>query len=142
MPVDLREEDVRGGHTIRDHVAKSPDYLLNEVRREQVETTKTRNFAEGLAEGSFTSLDSATRLVNSTLAQNRPLVDQVASGAVPVRRVDAQFDSVTGYQAYARTERSQPYIRDTFGVGVVIRHDPRSEKGFGVVSAFPLNINR
>jgi hypothetical protein len=112
------------------------------VRREQAEVIDKRRFADGLAVGSFTSLDSATRLVNSTLAQNRTIVDQVASGALPVKRVEAQFGSVTGYEAYAPTERSQPYMRDTYGVGVVIRHDPLSGKGFGVISAFPRNINR
>ena len=140
--VDLREEEARGGHTIREHVAKSENYLLNRVREWQVSATRKGDLAEGLAAGSFTSLDSATRLVNSTLAQNRTIVDQVASGALPATRVDAQFGSETGYQAYAPTERAQPYMRKTFGVGVVIRHDRRSERGFGIISAFPRNINR
>jgi hypothetical protein len=104
--------------------------------------TRKRDNASGLAVGSFSSLDSATRLVNSTLAQNEVLVGQVAHGTLPVKRVDAQFDSITGYEAYAPTERSQPSMRETFGVGVVIVHDPGSEKRFRILSAFPINRKR
>jgi hypothetical protein len=140
--VDLREEEARGGHTIKDHVAKSPDRLLDRVREEQLAATRKRDLGTGLAVGSFPSLESATRLVNSTLAQNQILVDQVARGTLPVKKADAEFDSATGYEAYAPTERSQPYMRETFGVSVVIGHDPRSEKRFRVISALPINKRR
>jgi hypothetical protein len=32
--------------------------------------------------------------------------------------------------------------RETFGVGVVIGHDPGSEKRFRILSAFPINPKR
>jgi hypothetical protein len=140
--VDLREEEARGGHTIRDHVARSPDRLLARVREEQSATTRKRDFAEGLAVGSFPSLDSATRLVNSTLAQNSAIIEPVASGALPYGTIHQRFGSPTGYEAYAATERSQPYIRETTSVSVHIRHDPLSKRGFRVLTAFPSNIRR
>jgi hypothetical protein len=140
--VDLREEEARGGHTIKDHVAKSPDRLLDRVREEQSAATRKRDLSDGLAVGSFSSLDSATRLVNSTVAQNQALVGQVARGTLPAKMIAAQFDSATGYEAYAPTERSQPYMRQTFGVGVVIVHDPGSDKRFRILSAFPITRKR
>jgi hypothetical protein len=32
-----------------------------------------------------------------------------------------------------------PYMRDTFGVGVLIEHAPDVEKGFVVITSFPRN---
>ena len=68
--------------------------------------------------GSFSSLEAANRLVNGTIAQNPAKVERVASGQSPKEELTGRFDSITGYEAYARTERSQPYIRETDGVVV------------------------
>ena len=89
--------------------------------------------------GSFPSLEAANKLVNSTLAQNQAIVDQVASGFVPRAFVTSRFDAQTGIAAYASSPRSQPYVRDTYGVGVEIRADRRSSRGFRVHSAYPRN---
>lgn len=140
--VDLRAEEARGGHTIREHVAKPSEYLLTRVRREQSDTAAQRNRAEGLRVGSFASLDSATRLVNSTLARNRLIVDQVANGTLPGGRMTSRFEGVTGYEAYAATERSQAYMRETRGVFVRILRDPTSDRGYRVLTAYPVNIDR
>jgi hypothetical protein len=140
--VDLREDEARGGHTIRDHVAKSPDRLLDRVRDEQLAATRKRDTASGLAVGSFPSLESATRLVNSTIAQNPDAVESVASGALPFRTITQRFDSATGYEAYAATGHAQPYIRDTNSVSVLIRQDPLRPSGFRVHTAYPSNRNR
>lgn len=42
-------------------------------------------------------------------------------------------------EVYAATEHWQPYIRETYGVRVVIVPDRRSEKGYRVETAFPRN---
>jgi hypothetical protein len=87
--------------------------------------------------GSFPSLEAANRLVNSALAQNQQLVEMVASGRLQREFITAQFSSRTGIEAYAPSIRAQHYIRDTYGVGVVIVHDPRSRNGFTVQTAYP-----
>jgi hypothetical protein len=79
-------------------------------------------------------------LVNSTIAQNQDQVDLVTSGASPREQLDAQFGSPTGFEAYAGTERSTPYIRDTYGVRVIIVPDRNSAKGYRVDTAFPVNF--
>jgi hypothetical protein len=62
--------------------------------------------------GSFASQGSATRLVNSTLAQDRETVEKVSSGAWVFGTAKAGFDAPTGYEAFARTQRSEPSIRE------------------------------
>jgi hypothetical protein len=94
---------------------------------------------EDIRSGSFPSVEAASKLVNSTLAQNRTLVDLVASGRVYEVRVAARFSSPTGIEAYARNGRAQPIIRETNGVGVFIRHDPASPRGYRVITAYPRN---
>jgi hypothetical protein len=142
QPVDLQEERSLGGHTIEGHVGKEPEFLFARVRERALLASERGDVAEGLRVGSFSSLESANKLVNSTLARNRAVVDQVASGARPRANVDAEFGSVTGQEAYARNERSQPYIRETYGVRVVIVPDRRAPKRFRVETAFPTNFDR
>jgi hypothetical protein len=65
------------------------------------------------------------------------MVDLVASGRERDAFITARFRSITGIEAYARGDRSKPIVRETFGVGVYIRHDPNSPKGYTVISAYP-----
>jgi hypothetical protein len=138
-PVDLREEERRGGHTIEGHVGKSDSYLKTEVQEMAWERQERDEEVKGLRVGSFTSLDSAAKLVNSTLSQNSELVNRVARGEQAKDSVSAIFDSPTGYEAYLRGPYSIPYMRDTYGVGVIIVHDPRTPRGYRVQTAYPRN---
>jgi hypothetical protein len=90
-------------------------------------------------QGSFPSLDAANRLVNATLSRNRATVEEVVNGTLRRAFLTTIFSSQTGIEAFRSSSRSQPYIRDTFGVGVYIVHDPNSGKGFRVVTAYPRN---
>jgi hypothetical protein len=92
-----------------------------------------------LKESSFPSLEAANKLVNSTIARNPDKIDKVVNGLSGKEDLDAVFGSPTGSEAYAATERSQPYIRKTYGVRVVIVSYRRSEKGYRVETAFPRN---
>lgn len=89
--------------------------------------------------GSFSSIQSANALVNATLARNADIVESVASGVLSEAFVTAEFNSITGSEAYRSTPLSQPYIRPTTGVGVEIRHDAKQLKGFRVHTAYPIN---
>jgi hypothetical protein len=136
--IDLAQQEAFGGHTISRHVGKSEDYLL---RR-----TTVGSFTFGLLEfvprraGSFPSLDAATRLINSTLSQNTAIVGLVASGQIRTQQfITGQFSSPTGMEAYRNSARSSPYIRTTYGVGVVIQHAPNLPGGFLLVTAYPRN---
>jgi hypothetical protein len=136
--IDLTEEEIRG-HAMEEHVGKSEAYLKARVVEEAIAIVKRRHDFRGLSVGSFNSFAAATALVNSTLSQNRDVVDRVAKGLQERAFVHASFGSVTGQEAHLSRIHSQPYIRSTFGVGVVIVRDPRSSRGFRIQSAYPRN---
>jgi hypothetical protein len=87
-------------------------------------------------------LEAANKLVNATLSQNPEKVDLVVNGSLPIAVLEAEFGSPTGYEAYARSERSQPYMRETCSVRVIIVRDPSSDSKFRVLTAFPINPDR
>lgn len=67
---DVRDEDERGGHTVREHVGKSDAYLLRRMRQEQIKLrigpTALVNITPRI--GSFASVASANALTSPTLA--------------------------------------------------------------------------
>lgn len=83
-------------------------------------------------------MDAANKLVNSAIAQNRDVIDRVARGEQNFAFFSAHFGSPTGNEAYLPRFNAQPYMRDTYGVGVFIMRDPRADKGWRVQSAYPL----
>ncbi len=97
------------------------------------------DFGDGLREGSFPSMEAANKLVNATIARNPDKVDKVVNGLSGREDLDAMFGSPTGSEAYAASERVQPYIRPTYGVRVVIVPDRTSARGYRVETAFPRN---
>ncbi|MBS0241588.1 MAG: phage portal protein [Proteobacteria bacterium] len=137
--VDLLEEEQAGGHTLSKHVGETPQTLLARVRATIAEGDDP--LKRDIRSGTFPSAEAAGKLVDSTLAQNKTVVDAVAEGRLREVRVDAMFTSQTGFEAYAPNTRSQPTIRDTYGVGVFIRHDPDTARGYRVISAYPRNLN-
>ncbi len=137
--VDLLEEEERGGHAVKEHVGKSESYLKARVEREAFAIVERGDDFRGLSVSSFNSLSAASKLVNSTLAQNRDVVDRVVRGDQRIGIVSAQFDSITGYEAYLPRFHAQPVMRDTYGVRVIIIRDLQTKNGFRVQSAFPRN---
>jgi hypothetical protein len=98
------------------------------------------DFVVGLRKGSFTDLEAANRLVNATLLRNRVKVDRVVEGQASRAALDALFGWETGREAFATDARTDPQIRETYGVRVVIVTDQRTPKGFHVHTAFPRNF--
>jgi hypothetical protein len=137
-PVDLLEDEQRGGHTIERHVGKSDQWLLYDVRSNAQSATDKGDSFDGFRSGSFTSLEAANKLVNENIAANQGKVDQVVLGGSAKQELDHDSDSPTGREAYMRNERSQAVMRDTYSVHVVIVPDS-SEKGYRVLTAFPRN---
>jgi hypothetical protein len=139
--VNLEEEDARGGHAKSKHVGKTDGELIDVLNadylRRQSGNLEITDFR--LAEGSFASLDQANELVNRVLQLNKDEVDQVAAGKIRQARLQERFEFVTGKEAFRPNGDSEPYIRDTDSVRVVIRHDARSWRGYRVHTAFPVN---
>jgi Bacterial CdiA-CT RNAse A domain len=135
--IDLNEEEARGGHTLRDHVGKTGDELLSATRTDRGEAGAYRYARQ--RQGSFESRESANDFVNRTLGQNRELVDSVASGSSERALLNSRFGFRTGIEAFRPDIDAEPYLRQTYEVGVDIRHDPRTERGYRVNSAYPRN---
>jgi hypothetical protein len=135
--VDLNEEEARGGHTLSNHVGKTDDELLAKVRGDRgsvgiVSYARKR-------EGTFESRESANDFVNRTLEQNQGTVDQVADGKLNRAFLNTRFGYPTGREAFRPSIDSEPYLRDTYEVGVEIRRDPRIGRGYRVHTAYPMN---
>jgi hypothetical protein len=137
-PVDLLEQEQRGGHSISEHAGKTYDYLKSRARDEGRRTLERGDYFDGFSVGSFTSVQSANRLVNSTISENQDKVDQAIRNGEPAVTISKRFPSPTGYEAYLARAHSEPYIRNTFGVRVIILRDPESARGWRVQSAYPI----
>jgi hypothetical protein len=92
-----------------------------------------------LAEGNFLSRESANDFVNRTLEDNKETVDRVASGQENWVLLEKRFGYVTGKEAFRPNADTEPHIRDTYGVRIVLLHDLRSDRGYRVYTAFPIN---
>lgn len=135
--VDLAEEEAQGGHAIVRHVGKSKAQLIGRADRNRIRLGPIGKWEDRV--GSFTNLHAANAFVNETLARSRSIVDDVVAGSAPFATLTAWFDRTTGYESYRRGFHDQVIIRDTTGVLVHIRRDPRSLRCFRVITAYPIN---
>jgi hypothetical protein len=101
-------------------------------------TLERGDYFAGFSVGSFTSVQSANRLVNSTISDNQAKIDQGIRDGEPSVEISKRFPSPTGYEAYLARAHAEPVIRNTFGVKVVIRPDAGSTRGWRVHSAYPV----
>jgi hypothetical protein len=139
---DLAEEDnVFGGHTLSRHNDRSDSSLIDWLNSKwtRVQTGNLEITEYPIAEGTFRSREEANDLVNQVLKRNTDTVDQVAAGKLEWAKLEERFGFVTGREAYRPNGDSDPYIRPTYSVRVVIRHDTRSWRGYRVQTAFPVN---
>ena len=117
--VNLADEEggAHGGHAIQEHVGKDQIYLINRIRA----SIWGNRFAGGgySRAGTFPSLEAANKLINSVLAENRALVDQVIQGPPKSSAMLAKrFKSPTGFEAFTlsqmgsqRPHRFPRYVR-------------------------------
>jgi Phage portal protein/Bacterial CdiA-CT RNAse A domain len=138
--VDLRaEEQLWGGHTIRDHVGKPPAELISEV-----ENNTSRSLVNGIpttdftVESTYDSVESANDFINRLLQSNTDKVDQVANGDSDQKWIQSRFGYRTGVEAYP-DEQGRITTRETYNAGVLIVHDDRVPRGYRVKTAYPSN---
>jgi hypothetical protein len=137
----LTEEDDNGGHTLRRHTERTEssliDYLNSNYQRVQTGNLEITTYP--VAEGTFRSREEANDFVNQVLKRNTDTVDEVAAGKLKEAKLQERFGFVTGKEAFRPNGDSDPYIRDTYSVRVIIRHDTRLWRGYRVRTAFPVN---
>ena len=139
--INILDEDALGGHTFDRHVNKPEPYLKARVTGSRKNLLGIVTIGERRA-GSFTSVEAANKLVNSTVAQNADKVAAFVSGKFPnvltVQFIYAKFPTPTGYEAYS-PDGSNPSIRPTYDVTARLIRSDRSPKGYIVHSAWPSN---
>jgi hypothetical protein len=135
--VNLGEEEARGGHTLRDHVGKNDQELLATLRQRRFDFFSFSII--GQRQGAFESIEAANDFVNRTLEQNKSIVDLVASGKLQGQFITARFGYITGREAFRPNPDAEPYLRNTYSVGVLIRHDASTARGYRVITAYPRN---
>jgi hypothetical protein len=113
------------------------DYLKSRARENAQNILDRGDDFRGASVGSFTSVQSANRLVNSTISDNQDKIDQEIRYGEQVL-ISKSFKSPTGYEAYLARANAEPVIRNTFSVEVLIRPDPRSARGWRVHTAYPV----
>jgi hypothetical protein len=136
---DFEKDRYLNKHIVDNHVGKTDEELKERIRNAQVRglfvtVGMDRN-------GSFDSVESAKDFIKRTLDYNPDAVSMVASGRSPDAFVTWRFGNETGREAYLETPDSDIRIRKTYNVGVFIAHDPRSELGYRIISAYPRNLN-
>ncbi|WP_442754701.1 RNase A-like domain-containing protein [Methylocystis sp. JAN1] len=137
--IDVLAEEADAAHVKEKHIAKTDQFLKDRVRQGRFSIGPITAAPRA---GSFLSLTSAEKLINSTIAANRAIIEQLVSGALgegKTIRIDRFFNSITGKEAFAPSPRGEPEILATRWVAVVLRHDRRSPRGFKLITAFPFN---
>jgi hypothetical protein len=82
-PVDLLEQQQRGGHAISEHAGRTYDDLKSRARENAQNILDRGDDFRGARVGSFTSVQSANRLVNSTISDNQDKIDQAMRDGEP-----------------------------------------------------------
>ncbi len=112
------------------------DYLKSRARDNAQNILDRGDDFRGASVGSFTSVQSANRLVNSTISDNQDKIDRAMRDGEPFVLISKSFKSPTGYEAYLARANAEPVIHNTFSVEVLIRPDPSSARGWRVHTAF------
>jgi hypothetical protein len=127
-------------HIMDRHVGKSDAELIARVDRETIRGRFLSKIID--RDGSFASVDDARDLIKRTIEMNPEAVARVISNQSPWEFLTHRFGNVTGKEAYREPPDSEIIrIRPTYEVGVRIDHDPGSELGYRIRTAYPRNYN-
>lgn len=112
-----------GGHLIERHVAKSEQWLLDRVSRDNIS-----------AASSFRNLPEAEHFVSATIADHQARVDAWADGSGGNRLViDTTFDASTGISV----SRGDTRAVDVFSVRLVLERSDQLDIGYRIVTGYP-----
>ena len=137
--VNLKEEEARGGHAIREHVNRSDTDLISEVRRSEL--PNATRITDQM--GTFFSEKDAEEFTNQTIDVNREKIDKIVKQKNgTAEEISARFDSPTGKEAYLPNDDqyATPRIRTTFGVTVYVVSASNSPRGYRVITSYPTNF--
>jgi hypothetical protein len=142
-PVRLENEEggMHGGHTINRHVERTDDSLISEYlnRRSEREVGNLTIRVQEVPVGTFNSLEDANDLVNRAIRERRAEIEAALERGRERVWFSHRLGFRTGREAWSDAVGSEPYIRSTYGVWVVLQLDPVTRRDYRVVTAFPHN---
>ncbi len=126
-------------HIMDRHVGKTDAELIERMERDTFRGLFKTYYLD--RNGSFTSEENARDLIKRTIDTNPEAVTRVSSGLSPSELLTYRFGFETGREAYREPPDSEIIrMRPTYVVGVRIMHDPKSELGYSIITAFPRNF--
>ena len=139
--IDLTEhEGIGGSHTISEHVGKSDSFLQHRMKG-----IKSGPFLTTYKRGhsTFTSLESANKLVSSTISENVQTIDSFLQSDNKFTTFSKVFSSPTGRVAYRAGSggffRPGPVqLTDGFGVFVRINRNESMPGGYVIHTTYPI----
>ncbi len=134
------EEELWGGHAVKDHVGKTPDELIaeQEANRKDISVEGGILSIYRKSESSYLSWEAANDFVNRLLQAHTAEVDMVASGQWPDQWIEDRIGYPTGIEA-TPDALGQLIVRKTYNAGVFIVYDARVPRGYRVETAYPTN---
>jgi hypothetical protein len=117
-----RYEGPTRGHTLRDHVGKSWEFLHQRVL----------NHPTAPHASSFADEASAARCVETSLKSRAGSVDEWLNGSAKQLRIDHVLDDVTGISVNRAGE-----IEQVKGIRLILVRDPSMPEGYWIKTSFP-----
>lgn len=143
--IPIADNDRPGGdrylnpHILDRHVGKSDAELIERMERETFHTIYKSYYLD--RNGSFASIEDARDLIRRTLDMNPDALARVVNNQSEQEFLTYRFGFETGREAYREPPDSEIIrMRKTYSVGVRIEHDPKSELGYHIITAFPRNF--
>lgn len=125
-------------HIMKNHAGKTDAELIARMKRKTVRGPYVSRIMD--RNGSFASAENARDFIRRTLDMNHKIVERVARGELPDAFLVHRFGNETGREAYRHPQYSENIqLRKTYKVGVEIEHDPNSELGYRIITAYPRN---
>ena len=139
--VNLKEEEARGGHALRDHVGKSYNVLMSQSGA--IDST-VKNTVQ-INEGTFGSDREAEDFTNMALKANKNIVDRVVNEKITIYvPVDERFGAVTGKELFVYSDglSINAEMCPTYSIRVIITYAQNSPRGYRVHTSFPTNLKK
>lgn len=138
---ELAQDPYLNRHIMDEHVGRTDKELMARVSEMQ----GGRVFgllpspADKKRAGTFETIEAAKGYISETLARNEEQLNRVAKGLEEMAFLESRFGYETGREAVSIPRNTPIRMRKTYGVGVLIAHDPSNSKGFRIITAYPNN---
>ncbi len=119
--VNLRDEEALGGHTIRDHVGKTPSDLMKRLA-----ASPSKNYAS-----SFTDVATAESAVGETIAANQARIVRWLKGSDPQFWVKSNLGRNVGIEI----AKGSSVAQECSNVTVVLMRNASSPPGYRIHTA-------